>query len=213
MAQQLTADQIAQIKRLPPEQQARILQQLGLPPSVLTSGQPMPVQQIPPQQVEPPKPECIFCKIVKKEIASKIIYEDNDFMCVLDIQPKSIGHTVILSKRHVAMYDELTASEASGLSRIQKEIISRLVSKLNATGYSIVMSCGVSSGQAMPHFAAHIIPTYSEGAVDLPILSILQPQKVPPFVFEEVFSSLSSASKGGAPAPALQSSPGKFYFD
>lgn len=44
---------------------------------------------------------CIFCKIVKKEIPSNVVYEDNDFLAFLDIHPQSPGHTQVIPKKHV----------------------------------------------------------------------------------------------------------------
>lgn len=46
-------------------------------------------------------PDCIFCKIVKKEIPSHVVYEDDDFLAFLDINPQSPGHTQIIPKKHV----------------------------------------------------------------------------------------------------------------
>ncbi|MBW6451994.1 MAG: HIT family protein [DPANN group archaeon] len=212
MAPQLTPEQITQLQNMPPEQRAQVLQKIGLPPNALEMATPVMQGMAPVAQGLPPAPECIFCKIAKKEIPSKMIYEDNEFAAFFDIQPKTSGHIVVVTKRHVAMYHELNASEASNLGKVQFELISRLNSKLKATGYSVVTSCGFSSGQAMPHFALHILPTYSSDAVDLPIMSILQSQKVPPFVLDKIFSDLSVASV----APPLAQptvSPAKFYFD
>ncbi len=47
------------------------------------------------------KDNCIFCKIINKEIPSYIVYEDNDFLAFLDINPQSPGHTQIIPKRHI----------------------------------------------------------------------------------------------------------------
>jgi len=46
-------------------------------------------------------PNCIFCKIINKEIPAEIVYEDNDFLAFLDINPQSPGHTQVISKKHV----------------------------------------------------------------------------------------------------------------
>ena len=46
-------------------------------------------------------PNCIFCKIVKKEIPSHMVYEDDDFLAFLDINPQSPGHTQVIPKKHV----------------------------------------------------------------------------------------------------------------
>src|SRR5882724_9410661 len=45
--------------------------------------------------------DCIFCKIIAKEIPAQIVYEDNDFLAFLDIHPQSPGHTQVIPKKHV----------------------------------------------------------------------------------------------------------------
>src|SRR6185295_13833944 len=44
--------------------------------------------------------ECIFCKIVRKEVPAHIVYEDGDFMAFLDIRPQTVGHTLVIPKEH-----------------------------------------------------------------------------------------------------------------
>lgn len=134
--------------------------------------------------------ECLFCSIVKKETQTKIIAETSDFVAFLDIQPKTVGHTVIVPKRHVGDFSELNESESTVFTDIMKKVINNMKVKLKATGYTIISSNGLSSGQAVPHLSVHIIPTYSKNAVDLPIMKVIQPQNVPDFVMNVVESLL-----------------------
>ena len=136
---------------------------------------------------------CVFCKIVKKEIPARVVHENHDFVGFLDIQPKSCGHVVIVSKRHVADMIELDVAEQNSLNDVLRELCMRMRKKLGATGYTVVCSNGVSSGQAVPHFSMHVIPTYANNAVELPVLSLIQAQKVPGFVMDDVVKKLSSA--------------------
>ncbi len=138
---------------------------------------------------------CVFCKIVKKEIPARVVHENHDFVGFLDIQPKSCGHVVIVSKRHVTDMIELDVAEQNSLNDVLRELCMRMRKRLGATGYTVVCSNGVSSGQAVPHFSMHVIPTYASNAVELPVLSLIQAQKVPGFVMDDVVKKLSS---GGA---------------
>ena len=61
---------------------------------------------------------CIFCKIVSGEIPGKVIYEDNDFLAFLDVNPVVMGHTLLVSKRHCMAIYELNA--------LQKKLVSSL---------------------------------------------------------------------------------------
>ncbi len=140
---------------------------------------------------------CVFCKIVNKEIPARIVYDNNDFVGFLDIQPKSCGHVVIVSKRHVADMIELDVAEQNSLNDVLRELCMRMRKKLGATGYTVVGSNGVSSGQAVPHFSMHVIPTYANNAVELPVLSLIQAQKVPGFVMDDVVKKLSLAGAQG----------------
>lgn len=131
------------------------------------------------------KSECIFCKIAKKEIPAKIMEESATFIAFLDIQPKSAGHTIIISKRHFAGIEEMNDVESSTLLDMIKSISKRMKANLRATGYSVVSASGISSGQLVPHFAVHLIPTYTH-SVDIPVMNLIQPAKVPEFVMAEV---------------------------
>lgn len=138
-----------------------------------------------PQSTSPRQDDCVFCKMVRKEIRTRQIEENAKFSVFLDIQPKEAGHVIILSKRHFAQMDEMDEVEASTLTDIVKSVSSRMKKVLGATGFTIVSQNGISSGQAVPHFVLHVIPTYSHGAVDLPVMNLIQPQKVPEFVMAD----------------------------
>ena len=139
-------------------------------------------RQANPQENE--KNECVFCKIVKREVPARFIEETSSFAAFLDIQPKAVGHVIIISKRHFAGMDEMNGAESSLLVDMINSITKRMKSNLKATGYGILSSNGISAGQVVPHFAIHIIPTYSH-TVDIPILNVIQPQKVPEFVMAD----------------------------
>lgn len=132
-----------------------------------------------------PAGDCIFCKIAKKEMHARVIEENQAFIAFLDIQPKAAGHTIIVPKRHFSGMDEMNSIESSTLFDMISGISKRMKTGLRATGYSIVSANGISSGQIVPHFAVHLIPTYTH-AVDIPVLNLIQPEKVPDFVMADV---------------------------
>lgn len=103
--------------------------------------------------------ECIFCKIVKKEIPSDIIYEDNEMISFLDINPVSDGHLLIIPKEHFHwMYDvpdELLAS----LFVKSKRIMKHLKEKMNVD-FIVEAVVGVD----VAHFHIHLVPRkYGDG--------------------------------------------------
>lgn len=195
---QLTPEQMAQLQQLPPEQRAQVEQKLAAQGGM---GQA-------PQQPQ----ECIFCKIVKGEIPAKIVAQNNDCIAFLDIQPKSPGHTVIITKAHVGLSSELNETQKASVQILIDSISQKMMGNLKATGYITINPNGVSAGQVMPHYAVHLVPTYGPSP-DLPVMSILQPAKVPEFMMDSIFSALQGGGQAApqANAPQQQNKEG-FYF-
>ena len=178
MADQITVDQLAQMTK---EQRIQIYQSNNLQQAQIDQiesqigGASQPAAQ--PGQGNPKQEsKCIFCSIADGSTPSKKVTENNDFIAVLDIQPKTPGHTVIISKRHTDKYETLTDTELVSLDRIKKEVISKMTNSLHATGSTIITVNGISSGQKVPHYSEHIIPTYGEYP-ELPGLDIINPQR------------------------------------
>ena len=88
---------------------------------------------------------CIFCKIAAGEIPSATLYEDDDFRVILDIEPASKGHALILPKEHYANLTDI----------------------LGCDGYNIIQNNGIVAGQSVFHYHMHLIPRYKEDTVDI----------------------------------------------
>lgn len=104
--------------------------------------------------------DCIFCKIINKEIDSKIIYEDNQNLAFLDIHPHAPGHTVVIPKKHTKTILELDASEIKDLFMTLKNTLEIIQKALNPDGFTIGINHGESAGQAIPHLHIHLIPRF-----------------------------------------------------
>ncbi len=102
--------------------------------------------------------DCIFCKIVKGEIPSYKVYEDDKALAFLDIGPVNKGHTLIIPKEHhetvLDMPDELLAH----ISIITKKIAKGVMQGMEVKGFNIVQNNFKVSGQIIPHYHIHIIP-------------------------------------------------------
>ena len=68
------------------------------------------------------KVECIFCKIINGEIPSKKIYEDENVLAFLDINPSSPGHTLVVPKKHILDFQEIDDDDLLNLMKICKKI-------------------------------------------------------------------------------------------
>lgn len=110
---------------------------------------------------------CIFCKIAAGEIPSATIYEDDDFRVILDIEPASKGHALILPKKHYANLYELTDEVAAKALVVAKKVISRMTDIVGCDGYNIVQNNGEAAGQTVFHFHIHLIPRYTDDNVNI----------------------------------------------
>lgn len=110
---------------------------------------------------------CIFCKIAAGEIPSVTLYEDEDFRVIMDIQPASKGHALILPKEHYANLYELSDELASKVLVLAKKMVTALTEILGCDGYNIVQNNGTVAGQTVFHFHMHLIPRYEDDNVTI----------------------------------------------
>lgn len=110
---------------------------------------------------------CIFCKIAAGEIPSVTLYEDEDFRVIMDIQPASKGHALILPKEHYANLYELSDELASKVLVLAKKMVTALTDILGCDGYNIVQNNGTVAGQTVFHFHMHLIPRYEDDNVTI----------------------------------------------
>lgn len=104
---------------------------------------------------------CLFCKIVNNEIPSYKIYEDNDFLAFLDISQATIGHTLIVPKKHFANIFCLDDDTCSKMLVVVKKVSLILKEKLGINDLNILNNSGSLAGQTVDHFHIHLIPRYS----------------------------------------------------
>ena len=110
---------------------------------------------------------CIFCKIAAGDIPSATIYEDNDFRVILDIEPASKGHALILPKEHYANLYELSDELAAKALIVAKKVITKMTAILGCDGYNVVQNNGEAAGQTVFHFHIHLIPRYKDDNVNI----------------------------------------------
>ena len=106
---------------------------------------------------------CIFCKIIKGEIPSMTIYEDDVVKVFLDINPTTNGDTLIVPKKHIENMLDLDDKTLSHIHKISKEIYNVLKEKLNIDGLTLVQNNFY--GQEIKHYHLHLIPRYKNDDV------------------------------------------------
>ena len=103
---------------------------------------------------------CLFCKIINGEIPCYKVYEDNDFLAFLDISQATVGHTLVIPKKHVTNVFELDDETASKMLIVVKNVANKLKEKLNLSAVNILNNSGSLAGQTVHHLHIHIIPRY-----------------------------------------------------
>jgi len=100
---------------------------------------------------------CIFCKIGRKEIASKIVYEDADLFAFEDIAPQAPTHILICPRKHVVSLDDASAADAEWLGRAHLVAAKIAAERGLASGYRTVINNGSGAGQSVFHLHVHLL--------------------------------------------------------
>ena len=106
------------------------------------------------------KDNCIFCKIINGEIPSHVLYEDDQFKVIIDVNPATKGHALILPKEHYANLYELPEETAADAMKLAQRMMRKMTEKLDCDGFNIVQNNGEAAGQTVFHFHMHLIPRY-----------------------------------------------------
>lgn len=106
--------------------------------------------------------KCIFCKLANGDIPTNSIYEDNDFKVILDADPATKGHALILPKNHFANLLEADDDVLVKALPLAKKIAKNMMDKLGCVGVNIVQNNGEAAGQTVHHLHIHVIPRYED---------------------------------------------------
>ena len=101
--------------------------------------------------------DCLFCKIIRGEIPSKKIYEDETVYVFEDINPTAPIHYLVIPKEHISKLDEVNETNSAVISHIY-EVIAKLSKELDIKdGFRLVSNCGESAGQSVFHIHFHLL--------------------------------------------------------
>ena len=113
------------------------------------------------------KEDCIFCKIAKGEIYSATVYEDSHFTVILDVNPATKGHCLIIPKEHFDNIYDLDGETAGKLFALATCIARAMRDALKCDGLNLVQNNGEIAGQTVNHFHLHLIPRYEGDGLNL----------------------------------------------
>jgi histidine triad (HIT) family protein len=106
-------------------------------------------------------PDCIFCKIIRGEIPSKKVFENESCFAFMDIAPFEKGHTLVVPKHHVRLLTELPEELLSALILATRDIAGHLMRTLPCDGFNLLQNNGECATQTVPHVHFHIIPRWN----------------------------------------------------
>ncbi len=102
--------------------------------------------------------DCIFCKIIKKEIPSNIVYEDSEIIAFRDINPQAPIHILVIPKKHIASLVELKEDDELLIGKIYT-VINKIAKQegIDKNGFRVIVNCGEDGGQEVQHLHFHIL--------------------------------------------------------
>ena len=101
--------------------------------------------------------DCLFCKISRKEIPAKLVYEDEETFAFEDIQPQAPTHILICPRKHLVSLTEAAADDAAMLGRLQLIAAKLAVERKLTDGYRTVINNGRGAGQSVFHLHLHLL--------------------------------------------------------
>ena len=109
--------------------------------------------------------DCIFCKILNGDIPSNKVFENDNFIAILDAFPANVGHTLVIPKKHFANIFEIDENTLKECHVIAKNIAEAIKKAFNISDINILQNNGELAGQTVNHFHIHVIPRVKDDNV------------------------------------------------
>jgi histidine triad (HIT) family protein len=100
---------------------------------------------------------CLFCRIAKGEIPSKVVREDEEIYAFRDIDPKAPTHVLIIPRRHIASVNDLSDNDANIIGRLFLAAREIAAAEGLRNGFRLVMNSGPDAGQSVSHIHLHVL--------------------------------------------------------
>lgn len=102
--------------------------------------------------------DCLFCKIINKEIPCYKVYENDDVLAFLDINPESYGHTLVIPKKHFNNYEDIDLETIKKINEVGKIVYNKIKTNLHTDGIRLVQNNGII--RDVKHYHLHLVPIY-----------------------------------------------------
>lgn len=113
--------------------------------------------------------ECIFCKISRGRISTEKIYENENFFSIFDANPRTKGHSLIISKKHFETILDMPSSLGMELLDCVKKTAMKIMADEDAEGFNILQNNFEVAGQVIKHFHFHLLPRKKGDGFKLPV--------------------------------------------
>jgi len=109
--------------------------------------------------------DCLFCKIINKEIPSTVVYEDDEILAFRDIHPVTPVHILVIPKKHITSLAELEKEDEAVIGKIYT-VINEIAKKegILEKGFRVIVNCGEDGGQEVKHLHFHLLGGKKLGA-------------------------------------------------
>jgi len=114
-------------------------------------------------------PDCIFCKILARELPATIVDEDERTIAFMDIAPATRGHALVIPRTHVADLLTIERDDLHAVATAAQRLAQGVKERLRADGVNLVNSCGAVAWQTVFHFHVHVIPPLRGGPAAAPV--------------------------------------------
>ena len=119
--------------------------------------------------------QCVFCRIVAKEIPATVVHEDDATLAFMDIGQVNPGHVLVASKAHAQDLYALDESQAGAVFRTARRVARAIREAFSPPGLSVYQANGAPAGQTVLHFHIHLVPRHDGDG-----MSLAWPVKNPP---------------------------------
>jgi histidine triad (HIT) family protein len=106
--------------------------------------------------------DCIFCRIIKREVPAEVLFEDDAVICILDINPIHYGHTLVIPKHHCRDFLELPENAYHAVMSAARVVTAALVDEYGLEGFNLFSNNGRAAGQSVFHFHLHVTPRHPD---------------------------------------------------
>ena len=129
---------------------------------------------------------CIFCHLATGRVKARKVAEDSDVVAILDINPASPGHVLVLPKKHYMIMPQMPDQEIGHIFSVAKSVSGLLLRALKVRGTNIFVANGAAAGQKAPHAMVHVIPRMENDGLGF----VLPEKQAPPAGLEALRQKL-----------------------